>query len=165
MCSGLKKFIPIDIGIRKIKYKDDNYNDLNDDILFDFQKKYKKKELTENEKVKIEKFMEEKNKNECHSFLLSLKFLMYNILSKSDLKDNDDIYSDVIKTMENNNLDQNQEEHELIKLFFYKEEGGKVEDDDDFFELANNNTSIENYTIDKLYNIFLKSKEIYDKKT
>ena len=109
--------------------------------------------------------MEEKNKNECHSFLLSLKFLMHNILSKSDLKASDDIYSDVIKTMENNNLDQNQEEHELIKLFFYKEEGGKVEDDDDFFELANNNTSIENYTIDKLYNIFLKSKEIYDKKT
>ena len=174
MYSGIKKFISRDIGIRKFKYKDEYYNDLNDDILYDFKKKYMKNELAKNElseneltekdKEKIEKYMEEKKKEECKSFLLSLQFLMHHILSNQDyLKNEDDIYNEVIDKMPIANLEQSQKQYyELIKSFFYSKKD--IDDEEDLLEQMNNDTSIENYTIEKLYYIFLKAKKIYDKK-
>ena len=58
----------------------------------DFQKKYTNYELAKNKNEKIKKFMEDKNKNECYSFLLSLQLLIHNLLSKAfDIKEDDEI--------------------------------------------------------------------------
>ena len=176
MIFSIKKFIQSD-GIRTIIFKDECYDDINNDILYDFQKNFKKKELDKNEEQNIEKFMENKNKKQCFSFLLSLQFLMLNILYRGqELKNDDDIYTNIIEKVPWANLDQNEENHySLVKSFF---EFGKDKnihnfeesiDDDEYFLNEAQETIETGYknsiiTIDKLFNIYENAKKIYELK-
>ena len=142
----------MDISIRKIKYKDEKLDDINNDILYDFQKKYKKNKLEENEEKYIENFMKNKNKNESYLFLLSLQFIMFNILSKSsNLKNEDDIFDDVIEKMPVANLKPNEKNlYNLAISFFEKnKKNDENEDDDDILGQMNTNANQMNFEIDK----------------
>ena len=158
---GIKRFIEHPFGLRVMKYKDEIYNDINNDILYDFQNKYNQNKLEENEKRNITEFIEKKNKKESYSFLLSLQFLMLDILSKSYyLKNDNDIYDDVITKMPIANFDQSQKEYfYLVNSFFEKKE----DNDDDILSQMNdnNNDNVNKYTIDKLFEIYEISKELY----
>ena len=133
--------------------------------------------MDKNEEQNIEKFMENKNKKQCFSFLLSLQFLMLNILYRGqELKNDDDIYTNIIEKVPWANLDQNEENHySLVKSFF---EFGKDKnihnfeesiDDDEYFLNEAQETIETGYknsiiTIDKLFNIYENAKKIYELK-
>ena len=163
--SGIKKFIPSNIGVRKMKYKDEKYNEIDNDILYDFQKKYEKAELNENEKQNIQKFLENKNKNYCYSFLISMQFFMIYILSKSSVfKKEDDLFRDVIEKMPLANMDKTQkEDNNIMKSFLEFTKNSSKIDDDDILALMNmeNEANSINYSINKLLNIFEIANEIY----
>ena len=165
---GIKKFIQLDIGIRKIIYKDQEYDDINNDIIYSFQKKYKKKELLDKEKQNIDDFCKNKNKNECYSFLISLQFLMVKILSYfTELKEDDelnDIILDKIQKMEN--LTNNEKEYiSIIKTFLEIEVNGNVDNNENYFDDDNSNENKEiNYTLDNILPIYEKVKELYENK-
>ena len=159
ICLGIKKFIESEIGIKKIIYKDETYTDINNDILIDFQKKYGKTKLEESEEKKIKNILENKDKKE--SFLLSLQFLMLNILSLSrelELKGKDYI-NDIIKKIPIANLDLTQKEFYNIITKFFEEENNNDDNDDDIFSQMNDNTNESiSFSIDKLYNIYENAK-------
>ena len=183
---GIKRFINLNIGIRKTIYKNEiNYDIHNIDILYYFKKKYKKYLLLEENEEKdiINSIIKNKTRYKKEDFFLSLKFLMHYILSKN-LKNDDNIF-DIIKSMPVANFNPIQtEQYILIKTFFEIKDNKYIEnnqnniqnnnqlnqnngddDDDDFFELANtpmNNTG-NNYTVDKLISIYQIMKEELNK--
>ena len=71
--SGIKRFIRGDYGIRRIKYKEDVYNDLNNEILYDYEKNIISKNLDEKQKERLIEYIKEKNKNEISSILIIIK--------------------------------------------------------------------------------------------
>ena len=87
--TGIKKFKNFDKAIKTIKYKDENNIDIDSDILYDFQKKYRNELLEENEKQEILNFIQNQNESNKKDLLLSLQLLMYHILSIESKEDDD----------------------------------------------------------------------------
>jgi hypothetical protein len=161
---GIKKFKSFDKGITTIKYKDENNIDIDNDILYDFQKKYGKELLEENEKQEIFNFIQNQNESNKEDLLLSLQFLMYYILSILSKKD-DDIF-DIINNMQIENYNEIQKkQYSLIKSFFEKGRGDNdnLDVDDLLDQMNNNDNSLNNFTVKKLVGIYEKFKEELEK--
>lgn len=151
---GLKKFISGEI--RTMKYKGDFCDIIDDDIGNDFNRKYNKKELNENQKQKVMKFLND-NSNNSDNILQLIKYLMRYFLSHPDYKSEDYIQSE-IEIISIDSKEENKAILEPIKSLFNEN------DDDDFSQM---NATLENkttegfdgFTIDNLYSIYLEIKK------
>ena len=165
---GIKKFKSFDKGITTIKYKGENNIDIDSDILYDFQKKYGKELLEENEIQEILNFIQNQNESNKEDLFLSLQLLMYHILSITSKEDDDILY--IINNMPIESYNEIQKkQYFLIKSFFEKGsvdngDAGDDENYDDLLEQMNNNdNSLNNYTVKKLFSIYEKFKEELEK--
>ena len=159
MLLGIKKFINLNTGIRKMIYKDESIDDIgNIDMLYYFNMNYKEKPLEESEEKDItDSIIQMQNKFKKDDILLSFKFLMYYILSKNLKKD--DFIFDQINRMPIANFNEIQkEQYKIIKTFFGVEEDSFKEDEEeeDNIEQANN---LDKLTVDKLISIYKIMKE------
>jgi len=158
---GIKKFISGDLAIRQIIYKG-KFNTLNNDILYDFQKKMKSKILNKKQEEIILGKIKGKTKNELLPLLLSIQSLMMFILSKINNSfqgfNMDSEIIEPIKLMEEeeSNIYSN-EIQELKSLFKNKNDNleNYMDSDDD------QNDS--DYEICHLISVFYLCKEIYEK--
>ena len=156
MIPGIKRFIKEEYGIRIIKYKGDKYNYLNNEILYDFVKKIKSKNINEKQKERIIDNMKDKSKDEV---LLSIQTLMLSILENfKDVKEQESI-NDYLKV--NNNIDNVDSLKAVLDIDDNIDEGenkGEDDDNDDDYLNAmnqgNNNKSQEELKIFHLYSIF-----------
>jgi len=163
MIPGIKKFISGEFGIKQMKYYGEKYNDLNNDIISEFNKKIKSDNLDNEQINKIKYYIETKNKNEVLSILISLQSLMISILEKLD----DININDEIKIDENDNC---------AKLFFENISGNNQEkminDDqinekeglDDYLNDLNEEDEGEVYKVCHLSSIYNICKNEYEKK-
>ena len=158
---GIKKFISGDLAIRQIIYKG-KFNTLNNDILYDFQKKMKSKILNKKQEEIILGKIKGKTKNELLPLLLSIQSLMIFILSKiNNSFQGFNMNSEIIELInlmkeEENNIYSN-EIQELESLFKNKNDNleNYMDSDDD------QNDS--DYEICHLISVFYLCKEIYEK--
>ena len=109
---GLKYFN--ENKIRIMKYSGEEYNEIDEQILIDFNKRYKPQNISSEHKNYVNEFIE-KNKDKKNLILLSLQYLMFFILSYP--KFNGETYiKEVIDELSKNNNEN--EKIELIKSFF-----------------------------------------------
>ena len=150
---GLKKFIEGEI--RTMKYKGDSCDMSDDDIGNDFNRKYNKKDLNENQKQKVMTFLND-NSNNSNNILQSIKYLMRYFLSHPDYKSEDYIQFD--EKISNDSKEENKDNLGPIKSLFDEN------DDDDFSQMngtPENKTTegFEGFTIGNLYSIYLEIKK------
>ena len=150
---GLKKFI---IGkIKKMKY---NGEPINDEIIDDFQERYKPEELNEEQKDFIKEFYEGNEENKNKDFLKALKSFMFFIMTKKDY-DSDTKIQDIISNQLDKNINFNKKEIDLINIFF---NGDLNEDniDGDLDEMNANNIV---FSVNNLYPLYIEIVEKYIK--
>jgi len=158
--SGIKRFISGDYGIRRIKYKGDVYNNLNNEILYDYEKNIISKNLDEKQNERLIEYIKEKNKNEISSFLISLQSLMIFILSKeNELNQDNNIYDVITKIKETNENNYKNQIYILNTLFNNNEDNKENENNEeneifDYNNVENENNSKVEYNICHLIPIF-----------
>ena len=100
--------------IRIMKYSGEEYNEIDEQIINDFIKRYKTQNINEGQKNYIKQFIE-KYKEKKNLILLSFQYLMSFILSYPEFNGETNIKEVISKVFKNN--DEN-EKIELIQLFF-----------------------------------------------
>ena len=159
---GLKRFNEGEI--RVIKYYGEQYNEIDEQIINDFSKKYKFQELNKNQKDYIREFIQKNN--EKNNLLLSLQYVMVFILNHSEFKENTNI-KEVIEEMFKTNFMK--EKIEIIKSFLDNKTENEIEnevendaenEEPDLLEQMNNPIENEEFNISYLYSIFLEIKNI-----
>ena len=108
---GLKSFNANKIRI--MKYKDEENNEIDEQLLNDFNKRYKPQNINQNQKIYIKEFIE-KNKEKKNLILLSFQYLMSSIISIPRLNEDTNLNEVIDKLSKNNNKN---EKIELIKSF------------------------------------------------
>ena len=141
---GIKKFISGDYAIKIIHYEDEKYNDLNDDILHDFETKIKPKDVNEEQKKKIIESIKDIDKKEI---LLLLQSLMIFILRNNN-KEKANII-DIIELMKNNDIENNN-----LKKFFDKFVESNIDNDDPYNQGDEEDNQKEEFQVCQLLSIF-----------
>ena len=141
---GIKKFISGDYAIKIIHYEDEKYNDLNDDILHDFETKIKPKDVNEEQKKKIIESIKNLDKKEI---LLLLQSLMIFILRNNN-KEKANII-DIIELMKNNDIENNN-----LKKFFDKFVESNIDNDDPYNQDDEEDNQKEEFQVCQLLSIF-----------
>ena len=145
--------------IRIMKYSGEELNEIDEQIIIDFNKKYKSQDINQKQKDHIKEFIE--NNNDKKNLILSfLQYLMFFILSYSKFKGETDI-KEVIEEFSKNNNEN--EKIELIKLFLGESNINQNEisneNESESFDILNQmNDSKENddFLINNIYSIFIE---------
>ena len=134
-------------------------NEIDEQIIIDFNKKYKSQKINQKQKDHIKEFIENNN-DKKNLILSSLQYLMFFILSYSKFKGETDI-KEVIEELSKNNNEN--EKIELIKLFLGESNINQNEisneNESESFDILNQmNDSKENddFLINNIYSIFIE---------
>ena len=95
---GVKKFYPIDNGIKKV-VKIEEYKEIDKGIINDYQKKFGIDNISDENIQKINNYLNNLSKEDNYNLLLSLQYLMIHIYSNSNNLTNDYYIEDVIRSI------------------------------------------------------------------
>ena len=142
-----------------MKYSGEEINEIDEQVLNDFNIRYKPQNINESQKNYIKEFIE-KNKEKKNLILLSFQYLMIFILSYPEFNGQTNIKEVIDKLSKNK--DEN-EKIELIKSFFGDSNINQNESvnqseserlDTDILDQMNDSKEYEDFSINNLYSIY-----------